>query len=167
MMRRNKINTITLSILLFPALTTYSQEINRKGSLTISVNILKFLMGLPNLEIEYQASPGVSVYFFNEILVFGQQLKKRNHPSYVMRTGARYHLLQDTDSRNDLHGGCYTGVIRSGDKQEYSPYLGIDLGYKYRVHSSYTVYPRALIGYSTRDSSTLPGFEVLLGKSFY
>jgi len=165
-MRLKAIQILACALLLMLCVYSRCQDPGKKGSITISVNIYKLLMGLPNLEIEYYVSPGVSVYAFNEILIFGKKLKQRNHPVYVFRTGGRYHFIKDGFNRNDVHSGFYAGISRSMTTKVNNPFLGMDLGYKYYFDNSFNIYPRGLITCSLRDTAIMPGFEVLLGKTF-
>ena len=163
-MKGMKKQVIIMLILLMIFPVVKSQEINKQGNFYISLNIVKFFMGMPNLELEYSISGKVSVYLFSEVNLFSKRLKERGHPDLVFRTGGRYHFLKSTDTCNDLHIGPYTGFTRTKGITENQYFLGTDLGYRYRFSDSYYLYPRALITYTFGDWQVMPGAELLLGR---
>lgn len=163
-MNHRKLKLFLLAVILALSPEIYGQELNKTGTISISVNIFKLFMGMPNLELAYNISPDVSIYIFNEAPIFGKFFKKNNHPGYVFRTGGRYHFLGNSNTKNDLHGGLYCGFTKSKNYIKNKYFLGIDAGYRYRFKDTYYVFPRTLITYSPHNSHVLPGFEVLLGK---
>jgi hypothetical protein len=56
---------IILPFMLLIVSSVYSQSLNKAKNIFISVNLVKFVMGLPNLEFEYSISERVSIYMFN------------------------------------------------------------------------------------------------------
>ena len=153
-----------LALMMMIISSVNSQQLNKEGTISISVNLVKIFMGMPNLELEYSISPKVSVYIFNEVNLFSKKLQQKGHPDYVMRLGGRYHFLENTDTRNNLHCGPYSGFTKSKSKNQNHYFLGADVGYKYRFNGQFYVYPRTLITYSPNNSKINPGFEFLLGK---
>ena len=164
----NMINTvrklIILVIIIMIISSVFSQQLNKAGTISISVNLVKIFMGMPNLEIEYSISPKVSIYILNEVNLFSKKLQAKDHPYYVLRLGGRYHFLENGNTINDLHSGIYSGFTRSKSNRQNQFFLGADVGYKYRFRGSFYLFPRGLLTYSPNGSKVFPGFEFLLGK---
>ena len=118
---------------------------------------------MPNLELEYSVSSGVSIFVFNEVNLFGKRLRQKGHPDYVFRSGGRYHFLKTTDTRNDLHCGPYIGYARLKSSGHNQLFLGADVGYRYRFSDSFFVFPRTMITYFPGSKKVTPGLECLLG----
>ncbi len=146
------------------SINAISQELNSPEKISLSINVFKLAMGIPNLEIEYHLSSTVSVFVFNEGILWGETFKKMNHPDYVFRIGGRYHYLNNSD--HDINSSLFTGFTYHKNDNSKNPYAGIDSGYRYRFGNDYFVYPRALVTYGFIKSYIYPGFECLLGKAF-
>ena len=143
---------------------TTGQELNSPEKISLSINIFKLAMGMPNLEIEYHLSSTVSVFVFSEGILWGETFKKMNHPDYIFRIGGRYHYLENAD--HNFNSGLFTGFTYFKNDNSKNSYAGIDSGYRYRFGNDYYIYPRALLTYGFIKSNIYPGFECLLGKAF-
>ena len=87
-----KLLLFLLLFLLLKTLNSYSQTLNRAVSFSISANLIKVFMGIPNLELEYNITSTVSARVFAEILVFDYVFKRSKHPGGVIRLVPYYHF---------------------------------------------------------------------------
>ena len=129
-----------------------SQSFHETGTIQISTNPVKLIMGLVNFEFEYFISPGFSVQISSDFLV---------------RIGPRVHFFYEKEFniKHDLYTGVFAGYIWSKrDVRQKSIFLGADIGYKYMVHHPLYINPKFLLSYPLKSPKFLPGFECLLGS---
>ena len=70
-----------------------SQSFHETGTIQISTNPVKLIMGLVNFEFEYFISPGFSVQISSEYLVSDYAIKREKHPDFLVRIGPRFHFF--------------------------------------------------------------------------
>ena len=126
----------TLGIITTLLLRVSSQPFHQPGTIQISTNPVKLIMGLVNVEVEYIISPEFSIQLSSEYLVSDYAIRRGKHPDFVLRFGPRYHFFhhKDYNTKNDLYAGINGGYIWSKSNVKHkSGFLGMDIGYKYMV----------------------------------
>ena len=95
------------------SIETYSQQLNEKGTFLVSVNPLKLIYGIINIEFEYQISSSLSIQLGTEYVLTNYIIKKEKHPDFVIRIGPRYHTFYNKDlgDKNDLYLGAFAGYF--------------------------------------------------------
>ena len=164
-MKKYCVKLILVLLLLNADNFAFSQELNSPEKITLSTNVFKLFTGILNLEVQYHLSSNVSVFVFNEIIIWGDMYKKHNHPDYVFRTGGRYHYLKNSEN-HDINTGLFGGFTYSKNEKFKGFNAGFDSGYRYNFGEGYFIYPRALLTYEIKQTKLLPGIECLLGKVF-
>ena len=144
-----------------------SQSFHETGTIQISTNPVKLIMGLVNFEFEYFISPAFSIQISSEYLVSDYAIKREKHPDFLVRIGPRFHFFYEKEFnvQHDLYSGIYAGYIWSkSNLRQKSIFLGADIGYKYMVHHPIFINPKFLLSYPLKSPKFLPGFECLLGS---
>jgi len=155
-----------LLVLIIYIVPCNAQLLNQKGTFIVSVNPLKIVYGLVNIEVEYYLDPGYSVYLSSEYLISGYFIKRKRHPDMVSRFGGRYHFYQkeNYEGENDLYGGLFVGCSYSKSyKVKNGMDIGADFGYRYQVGPSILVGAKALATCPLKSRKVLFGFEGLIG----
>ena len=160
--------TITLSLIIALIILpgALSQQLNQKGSFLVSVNPLKLVYGIINVELEYHVAPAASIQLSTEYVVFHYIVKEERHPDYVIRVGPRYHAFhrKDFGHRNDLCLGAFAGYTWSKKLDQFRSFnLGAETGYKYQFEKPVLLNSKILITCPIRESIFFPGFEFLVG----
>lgn len=143
-----------------------AQNMNRRGTVMISTNPLKWIYCIPNFEIEYYFASSVSVQLCSEYLLSDWVVKRDKHPDFVSRVGVRYHLCSDKDfgDKHDPYLGTYFGNSWSKSFPEKEGFnLGLEGGYKYQLTSLIYLNTKVLLTYNVKEAKILPGFECLFG----
>jgi len=164
--RKKNIPTIFLlaSAALF-SVNSPCQPLNQGGSFSISTNLIKILMGILNVELEYNITPAISIKVFGEVLAFDYVYDRSKHPDVVIRSGPYYHFLVKTSDNQDLQLGPFAGYAWSKTNVNMTGLnTGLELGYKYQFNNSFYLFPKGLITYPFHTNKPFPGLELLVGK---
>ncbi len=78
---KKKATTVVVLLVCFVT-AGFAEGLNGRGTLCISVNPLKVVLGLINLELEYRFVQQVSAYLFSEGLVFDYAIKRIDQPDF-------------------------------------------------------------------------------------
>ncbi len=151
---------------IFISTVTYSQQLNKKGTFLVSVNPLKLVYGIINIEFEYQISSALSMQLGTEYVLTNYIIKKEKHPDFVIRIGPRYHIFNNKDygDRNDLYLGAFTGYFWSksvGNMKFFN--IGTEVGYKYQFGTPVYINSKMFITSPIPKPRIIPGFECLFG----
>ena len=163
-MRRSIIALTIILFLISPKL--FSQELNQSGTFLFSINPLKLIYGIVNLEIEYYLSPSISIELGSEYVLGHYIIKKEKHPDFVIRTGPRYHFFNKKEfaDKNDLYLGTFVGYFWSKEVQEQKFFnFGPEIGYKYKFDNPLLINTKAFITSPVDKLKIIPGFECMLG----
>ena len=135
--------------------------------LSISANPVKFFIGLPNLEIEYQVTAFLTVNAFAEYLVFEYVLSKAVHPEAVVRLGARWYPFEHTGPEVEgLYVSPFASFAYSSANGESTGFgLGAEGGFKWIFWQTAFALPRLLLTWPVGTLRLIPGFELLLGTA--
>ncbi|KPK82115.1 MAG: hypothetical protein AMS27_14865 [Bacteroides sp. SM23_62_1] len=162
---KNIIKSIFLAFALLITLNTFGQPLNQAGSVSLSTNLIKDVMGIPNLEVEYNVAPSFSIKVFAEVLAFDYIYDRSKHPDFVTRIGPYYHFLANKSENQDLQLGTFGGYTWSKNTDDLKGMnVGLELGYKYQFSNSFYLFPRGLITYPFQSKKPFPGLELLIGK---
>ena len=137
-----------------------------RGTVWLSVNPVKIVCGLLNLEFEYVIHEKISMKVSSELLYGDYVYSRQKHPEFVLRTGPGFHYLSNKsfEDTQDLYTGINIGYISSRTHIRLNTlFISADVGYK--IMLQHPVYWNSKI-HLTRPLSqaTLqPGFESLLG----
>jgi hypothetical protein len=166
-MNSHKKRAVFVAVLMtYLAIGAFAQGLNRQGTLSVSVNPLKVVLGLINLEIEYRIFPEVSAYLFCEGLVFDYAIKRSDHPDVVIEVGPRYHFLstQKQSGTFDVNLGGSFGCTWSANYPGNTGFkLNATVGLKYLFFNPSYVAAKGILTYSFSNSSVFPGFEGQIG----
>ncbi len=161
-----KKNLFLFFILIIYTVPCDAQLLNQRGTFVVSVNPLKIIYGLINIEVEYYLHPGYSLYFSSEYLTSDYLLKRNKHPDMVSRFGGRYHFFNKKSygDKNDLFGGLFVGYSYSKlYESKNSLNIGADFGYRYQLNTSFVFSAKTLATYPFKSEKILFGFEGLIG----
>lgn len=151
--------------LLLATLIVYGQEkVTDVSKISISTNPLKLVMGLINLEIEYQIASSLSLVAFAECLVADYAIERSDHPGVVTRIGTNYYPFVSRGSQNEgLYGSVNIGYSYSRDNPDLTGFaIGAEVGYKWVAKEWGFLMPRGLLTWPI-GKKILPGFELLCG----
>lgn len=159
-----------LFFLIAPAIisTVFSQQLNQKGSFLVSVNPVKLIYGIINVELEYHVAPAASIQLSTEYVVFHYIVKREKHPDFVIRVGPRYHSFHNKDfgNRNDLYFGAFAGYTWSKSMDQLRSFnFGAETGYKYQFEKPVVLNSKILLTSPFRKPKIIPGLEFLVGYS--
>jgi len=155
-----------LLVLIIYVVPCKAQLLNQKGTFIVSINPIKIVYGLVNIEVEYYMVPGYSIYISSEYLFSDYLIKRKRHPDMVSRFGGRYHFYkkENYEGENDLYGGIFIGYSYSKlYKVKNGMDIGADFGYRYQLGTSFLVGAKALATHPLRSRKVLFGFEGLAG----
>ena len=82
-----------LLVLIIYVVPCNAQLLNQKRTFIVSVNPIKIVYGLVNIEVEYYLAPDYSIYISSEYLFSDYLIKRKRHPDMVSRFGGKVSFL--------------------------------------------------------------------------
>lgn len=157
---------VLFSLLLMIPQILSGQRFNDPGTFFFSFNPAKLIMGLINIKFEYQINPSVSLSLFSEYLVLDYAIRRENHPDFLIKTSAHYHMFgtKEYGDNNDLAWSLDVGYMFSKtNRANSSLFIGSDIGYRYLFRGSFFLNPKIGMTIPLNDTRFLPGVECLAG----
>jgi hypothetical protein len=152
--------------LLLLSRTAFAQE-----SLSFGINVIKPILGLPNIDFEFGFDRKLSMSVFTEYFLYRTPLSLPSgfHPDWVMRIGPRYYLysFQEDITSTGFYLSSSLGFNVFTDSSNRDPIsVALEAGYKHVVFDHFYLQPRAIVTQSLVQLRTTPGVELIMGYRF-
>jgi hypothetical protein len=135
------------------------------AALHISTDVIKPVLGLPNLEVEVQLDRHMTAHVFGEMLMYDTGLAPKDHPEGFARAGFRYFLwdFMDTTRASGVYGGIGAGAVFATLKDRPAAAVTAEAGYKLVLFETLQIMPRVMATVPLDGAEPLPGFELMIG----
>ncbi|MGF1635581.1 MAG: hypothetical protein ACFCUU_00810 [Cyclobacteriaceae bacterium] len=134
----------------------------------IATNPVKPIIGLLNLNYEYQIRKKIGISAYSEILAY-TVISDFNHPDAINTIGFSFYPFMDHLTINQ---GAFINLNTSyilyfrDDSIVNSFANGIHIGYKWLFRKNLFLEPKLLLNYTYENKEVLPGLEILMGVNF-
>ncbi|MBI1946558.1 MAG: DUF3575 domain-containing protein [Deltaproteobacteria bacterium] len=138
------------------------------AALHLGIDVVKPVLGVPNLEVEVQIDKNMTAHVYGEMLAFENDLTPEGYNQLFARAGFRYFLwtFQDTTRATGLFGGIGAGASMLTLDDRPSAAVTGEVGYKLVLFDLLQLMPRVYATVPLDGQEPQPGFEMVVGAVF-
>jgi hypothetical protein len=135
------------------------------AALHVATDVIKPVLGLPNLELEVQIDRHMTANVFGEMLLWKNDMTPKGTGDASVRAGFRYFLwdFMDTQRASGLFGGLGAGALFNKLVDRPTAAVITEAGYKLVLFDYVQVMPSVLATIPLDGTAPAPGFELKIG----